>query len=104
MLNTECKIIIRPEAEKDLTEAFIWYEDKRRGLGFDFLLQVDAGLRFVVRNPEINAPAYKEVRRHIIKRFPYKIIYLVESHKVIVLGVIHGKRSPDVMKRRIENI
>src|SRR3989338_6799167 len=45
----EYKIIIRPEAEKDLTEAFVWYEMNRRGLGLDFLLQVDAGLRFVAR-------------------------------------------------------
>ena len=64
------KIIIRPEAEKDLTEGFVWYEDKRLGLGFDFLLQVDAGLRFIGRNPEIHASVYKGVRSHIIKRFP----------------------------------
>jgi plasmid stabilization system protein ParE len=100
----EYEIIIRPEAEKDLTEAFVWYEDKRRGLGFDFLLQVDAGLRFVARNPQIYAPAYKGTRKHIIKRFPYKIIYVVEERKIIILGVIHGRRSPDVMKKRIEEI
>lgn len=62
----EYEIIIRPEAEKDLTEAFVWYEDKRDGLGFDFLLQVDAGLRFVARNPKIYAPAYKGTRKHIV--------------------------------------
>jgi hypothetical protein len=39
------KIIIRPEAENDLKSAFDWYEDKREGLGFDFLFQVDEGLR-----------------------------------------------------------
>ncbi|MEK6726149.1 MAG: type II toxin-antitoxin system RelE/ParE family toxin [Deltaproteobacteria bacterium] len=100
----EYKIIIRPEAEKDLTEAFVWYEMNRRGLGLDFLLQVDAGLRFAAREPEIHAPVYKGVRSHIIKRFPYKIIYLFENHKVIVLGVLHGRRSPNVLKRRIESI
>jgi len=36
---------IRPEAENDLKEAFSWYEDKRHGLGHDFLLQVDAADR-----------------------------------------------------------
>ncbi len=38
------KAIIMPEAENDLNETFSWYEDKRVGLGYDFLLQVDAGL------------------------------------------------------------
>lgn len=40
-------VLIRPEAESDLEEAFSWYENKRRGLGYDFLLQVEAGLRFI---------------------------------------------------------
>ena len=40
------KTIISPEAENDLKETFSWYEDKRVGLGYDFLLQVDAGLKF----------------------------------------------------------
>lgn len=31
----EYEIILRPEAEKDLTDAFAWYEDKRKGLGFN---------------------------------------------------------------------
>jgi len=34
------RIIVRPEAENDLKEAFFWYEDKRQGLGHDFLLQM----------------------------------------------------------------
>lgn len=100
----ENEIIIRPEAEKDLSEAFAWYEDKRCGLGFDFLLQVDAGLQFIARNPKIYAPIYKGTRKHIIKRFPYKIIYLIEKERIIILGIIHGRRSPKVMKHRIKGI
>jgi hypothetical protein len=71
------KALIRPEAEKDLKEAFLWYENKRIGLGYDFLLQVDASLGFIERNPEIHQTGYKKTRKHLIKRFPYKIIYLV---------------------------
>lgn len=98
------KVIIRPESENDLKEAFSWYEDKRLGLGYDFLLQVDVGLRFIERNPEIHPIEYKGIRKHIIKRFPYKIIYLVEEENIIVLAVIHGKRSPDLIKERIDSI
>lgn len=100
----EYEIIIRPEAEEDLTKTFVWYEDKRHGLGLDFLLQVDAGLRFIARNPQIYAPVYKETRKHLVKRFPYKIIYVIEKQRIIVLGVLHGKRSPSVLKTRTEKI
>lgn len=98
------KVIIRPEAEDDLKEAFSWYEDKRTGLGYDFLLQVDAGINFISRNPEIHPIEYKGTRKHVIKRFPYKIIYLTEEEKIIILAVIHGKRRPDLIKKRIDSI
>lgn len=64
------KAIIRPEAQNDLREAFLWYEEKRKGLGHDFLLQVDAGIRFIERNPIISAAEYKGTRKYVIKRFP----------------------------------
>lgn len=98
------RTIVRPEVEDDLKEAFSWHEDKRQGLGYDFLLQMDAGLRFIERNPEICPPEYKGTRKHLIKRFPYKIIYLVEKESIIVLAVIHGKRSPNLIKKRIDSI
>ena len=96
--------IVSPEAENDLKEAFSWYEDKRTGLGYDFLLQVDAGINFINRNPEIHPIEYRGTRKHLIKRFPYRIIYLVEEERIIVLAVLHGKRSPDLMKKRIGSI
>lgn len=98
------KIIIRSEAENDLKEAFGWYEDKRLGLGHEFLLHIDAGIKFVQRNPEVHSSEYKGTRRHIIKRFPYKIIYLVEGEKIIVLAVLHGKRCPDLLKKRRDSV
>ncbi len=98
------KVIVRPEAEDDLKEAFSWYEDKRTGLGYDFLLQVDAGINFVNRNPEIHPIEYKGTRKHVIKRFPYKIVYLAEEETIIILAVIHGRREPDLTKKRIDSI
>lgn len=98
------KIIIRPEAEDDLKKAFSWYEDKRIGLGYDFLLQVNAGINFINKNPEIHPIEYKGTRKHVVKRFPYKIIYLVEGKNIIILAVIHGKRRPCLIKKGIDSI
>jgi plasmid stabilization system protein ParE len=98
------RLIIRPEAEDDLKEAYSWYEDKRQGLGHDFLLHVAAGLNFIKRSPNIHPIEYRGTRKHLIKRFPYKIVFLVEKEKVIILAVIHSKRSPVLIKRRIGSI
>jgi toxin ParE1/3/4 len=96
-------VIVSPEAENDLKEIFSWYEDNRIGLGYDFLLQVDAGINFVKRNPEIHPIEYKGTRKHLIKRFPYKIIYLVKEEGIIVLAVLHGKRGFELLKSRVDN-
>lgn len=98
------KVIVRPEAEDDLKKAFLWYEDKRTGLGSDFLLQVDAGINFINRNPETHPVKYRGTRKHLIKRFPYKIIYFIEEEKIIVIAVLHGRRSPNLLKKRLDSI
>ncbi len=36
------KVVIRPETENDLKEAFSCYEDKRKGLGYNFLSYIMA--------------------------------------------------------------
>lgn len=98
------KVIVRPEAEDDLKEAFSWYEDNRTGLGHDFLMQVDAGINFIKRNPDVHPIEYKGTKKHLIKRFPYKIIYLVEEEKIVILAVIHGKRNPVLIRKRVDSI
>ena len=95
--------VVIPEAENDIKEAFRWYEEKRVGLGCDFLLQIDAGINFISRNPKIHPSEYRGARKHIIKRFPYKIIYILEKEKIIVLAVIHNRRKPNAIEKRVQN-
>ena len=98
------RTIVRPEAEQDLKEAFRWYEETRRGLGYDFLLQVHAGINLIETNPTIFQIEYKNVRKHLIKRFPFKIIYLFSENVVKVLAVIHTKRNPALTRDRIDKL
>jgi plasmid stabilization system protein ParE len=97
------QIVVIPEAENDIQEAFVWYEEKRIGLGCDFLLQIDAGINFISKNPKIHPSEYKGARKHIIKRFPYKIIYMIEKEKIIVLAVIHNRRKANLIEKRVKN-
>lgn len=94
-------LIVRLEAEQDLYAAFQWYEGRRTGLGHDFLLQVDAGFRFLERTPLVFPEIYRGIRRHLIKRFPYKIYYLVEESTVVILAVVYGGRDPQWIRKRL---
>ena len=57
------RLIVLPEAEEDLSESFRWYEGKRSGLGFDFLVQVDTGLKSIERNPLVCSAGYRDTRK-----------------------------------------
>ena len=70
----EYNILIRPEAEKDLADVFVWYEDKRQGLGHDFLLRVEAGLHFIARNPYRRGDRESKKQTLLHKFYLHKLI------------------------------
>lgn len=95
------RILIQPEAEFDLQEAFDWYEESNRGLGSEFIRAVDAGLAEIQRNPFAYLTVYKQIRRKLIRKFPYGIIYLIESETIYVIACFHVKRNPQNWQTRL---
>jgi len=47
------EVIIRPEAEAEIKEAYHWYEERHKGLGLDFLLCLEEAIEKISRNPEV---------------------------------------------------
>lgn len=64
-------ITTRPIALKEIEEAWQWYESRREGLGNDFVLCVEESLEKISRNPKLYPTVHKEIRRALIRRFPY---------------------------------
>jgi toxin ParE1/3/4 len=98
------ELIISPEAEADMGEAFNWYEEKFSALGSDFLLNVDAALQAILRNPEQFPLVHKTIRRTLIRRFPYQIFFVLETSRIVVLAVFHAKRNPKRWKGRADKL
>lgn len=88
------KVVFRPEAELEVLEAQIWYEQQASGLGFEFARAVDAAVSSMVRNPLAHARIEGEFRRIILRRFPYSLIYLLKSTEIIVISCFHHRREP----------
>lgn len=93
-------LIIRPEAELDMREAYVWYEKQVPALGANFLLHVDAALRTVQRYPLQYPVIYRNARRCLVRRFPYGIYYVVEDKRIVVVAVFHAKRDPRSWQER----
>lgn len=88
------RLIIRPEAEAELADAFEWYERHAAGLGDDFLLAIDRVVDSIVGNPFQYPVLYRNLRRALIRRFPYQVLFLVGSDTISVIAVFHGARDP----------
>jgi plasmid stabilization system protein ParE len=67
------KLIIQPEAEKDIFSAFGWYEEQRRGLGAEFAQELTNGMDQIVEFPHMYSELYLGIRRALLKRFPFGI-------------------------------
>jgi plasmid stabilization system protein ParE len=87
------RIIVRPKAETDLSEAARWYESQRQDLGGHFLDEMGRAIASLAISPERRPVYYRGFRRMLARRFPYKIFYLIEGKEIIVVRVIHAKRD-----------
>jgi toxin ParE1/3/4 len=95
------ELIIRPEAELDIGDAYQWYENQCQGLGRDLLLCIEASLFSIQRTPELYPIIYKNIHRALTRRFPYGIFYVIDGSKVIVIAIFHVRRDPKSWQNRV---
>ena len=94
------------EALAEAEHAAEWYSRQRPGLGGDFSNELERSVRDILtlleRLPRLeSAPQKVDVRRILMNRFPYKVIFEIVNDEVVILAVAHGSRQPnDWLKRR----
>jgi plasmid stabilization system protein ParE len=93
-------LVVTPEAAADIQAAFAWYEEQRLGLGFEFNACVDAAMNAALRHPEAHLCVEDEVRRVLVRRFPYGVFYIIDDQAITVLAVMHSRRKPTAWKRQ----
>lgn len=95
------QIIFRPEAEAELGEAAEWYEARGIGLGAEFLRAIDMAIASIGRNPFGYQTVFGDVRRALLRRFPYSVIYSVIDNEIVIVACIHGRRDPKRWQERV---
>ena len=94
-----------PEARTELTEAAIFYEDRRPGLGERFLAVIRGTEKLVGAFPHSGTIIGVAGERHAVRRirvhgFPYSLIYLQRVRTVWILAVAHRRRRPGYWRER----
>ncbi len=94
------RLLVKAEAIQDMAEAFEWYENKRTGLGSEFLDEVDDYLNRIGQNPA-QYQSHRSQRIAVMHRFPHKIVYEIEQKDTVaVYAVYHDKRNPQKLVER----
>ena len=94
------KARLTPEADLDAQHAIQWYDERDPNLGDEFLRKVNDCITSIEANPRGYPLVHRQMRRALVKRFPYEILYEVEKDEIIVYAVYHCARDPEVWKRR----
>ncbi len=92
--------IFHPEAEAEFIASIDYYEDREAGLGYDFSTEVFAAIQGIVKYPDAWPAIEDEVRRCLVNRLPYSVLYSIEQNEIFVLAVMHLRRHPDYWKCR----
>jgi len=97
-------ILLLEDAENDLDEAFIWYENQRIGLGEEFIKYVEIAFDFIKKHPKASERKEINVHRSIMDKFPYGIYYKMdqEHSQIQIIGILHFKRTPNLWKKRLK--
>lgn len=88
-------------AEEEMTEASLLYEAAAAGLGDDFLTDVQFAIDSLCEHPHLGRKVAGGLRRMLLHRFPFSLIYSVEADAILIIAVAHYGRSPGYWKKRV---
>jgi len=93
-----------PEAAEELLNAAEWYEAQRTDLGKQFEAELDAILSDLASGFAVSSwvrGRSRKVRRIILKRFPYDVVFLENDNAIVVIAVAHHARRPGYWRHRL---
>jgi plasmid stabilization system protein ParE len=93
-------VVFHPEAEAELIAAARFYETHRIGLGLDFISEIRRAADVLVANPRRGHRFSKRLRRLLIRRFPYGLVYREEPDTTFIVAVAHLRRRPGYWRQR----
>jgi len=89
------RVVYHPAAVNDLTESAKSHDERVPGLGADFLDEVDRTVSGIAESPVRYAIVRGNIRRCMLRRFPYGVYYHKTSEGIRILVIKHHSRHPD---------
>ena len=99
---------LAPEAVGELADSAAWYESRQTGLAAKFLDEFERTLVLIAARPAsfprlLDMPPDLDIRRALLPRFPYALVFMELGGEVRVLAVAHVKRQPGYWLNRVQD-
>jgi len=94
------KIDISDDADNDIATSREYYEEKQKGLGKRFFNAVLNALGLIQKNPYTYQEIDNDLRRYVMKKFPFVILYFVGEVVIQIIAVFHTSRNPNEIQKR----
>lgn len=82
-------------AEQELSDAAQWYEREGPGLAEAFAKEIERCVAAILDHPEAGRLILADVRRRLVRRFPYALLYRLTDDGIRVLAVMNLHRHPN---------
>lgn len=93
-------VIFTQAGRAELIDAQDWYEIEAIGLGLRFRQAIEALIERMSANPRQFPVVFKNVRRVLLRRFPYSLFFVAEGDTLLVIACFHASRDPKQWQTR----
>jgi toxin ParE1/3/4 len=97
------KIELSNEAEIDFDKSYEFYTLKSEKNSDNFYKSINSALNKICKSPSVNPKIYKEIRKLVLKKFPFVIYYQIDEMVIRIIAIFHTSRNPNIWLDRIEN-
>ncbi len=94
-------IELSEEAENDLSKSFEYYFKDSPKVADTFFNEINISIEKIKQNPFSFSKVYNNIRKYVIKKFPFVIYYKVENYTIRVIAIFHTSRNPEIWNERI---
>ena len=96
------RVVYHRLAARELIDSALFYDQRRAGLGEEFLAEVESVLELIRTQPAIGRPERHGTQSYPTKRFPFRVVYAPQPDRFWIVAVAHLSRRPCYWARRLD--
>jgi toxin ParE1/3/4 len=95
------RVRLHPLADRELEEVTAFYRRSSPRAAEGFVAEFARAQALLAERPEAGAVVEDAIRRFVLDRYPYGVVYEIGSDHVLILALAHHRRRPAYWRRRV---